>query len=69
MEKTSKEGLILLRRGMKVSREVEESDANIALHVHVKGLNSGVPSVPMMTCPSLDIAQEEAHLPVVCVCE
>lgn len=50
---------------MKVSREVEESEANIAFHVYVKGLISGVPSVPAMTCPSLDPAQEDAQLPLV----
>lgn len=51
---------------MKVSREVEESEAHFALHVYVKDLVSGVPSVPAMTCPSLDPAQE-AHLLLVCV--
>lgn len=53
---------------MKVSREVEESEADVALHVYIKGLISGVPSVPAMTSPSLDLAQEDAPLLLVCVC-
>lgn len=66
MGKTEEE-LILQRRGIKVSREVEESEAHFALHVYVKDLLSGVPSVPAMTCPSLDPVQEDAHLLLVCV--
>lgn len=62
VEKTSEEGLIQLRRGMKVTRKVGESEANDALHVYVKGQISGVPSVPVMTCPLLDRAPEDAHL-------
>lgn len=61
-EKLLRQGLILLKRGMKVSREVEESEANVAVHVYVKSLISGVPSVPARTCSSLDLAQEDAHL-------
>lgn len=66
MGKTERE-LILQRGGMKGSGEVEESEAHFALHVHVKDLLSGVPSVPAMTCPSLDPVQEDAHLLFVCV--
>lgn len=56
------EELVLLRRGMKVSREVEESEVNVALHVYVKGLILVLPSVPATTCQRLDLAQEDAHL-------
>lgn len=52
---------------MKITREGEESEAHFALHVYVKDLLSGVPSVPAMTCPLLDPAQEDAHLLLVCV--
>lgn len=62
VEKTSGEGLIELRKGMKVTRKVEESEANVALHVYVKGQLSGVSSVPVMTCPLLDRAPKDAHL-------
>lgn len=63
----TEEELILQRKGMKVSREVEESAAHFAFHVYVKDLVSRVPSVPAMTCPLLDPAQEDAHLLLVCV--
>ena len=53
---------------MKVIREVEESEANVALLVYVKGLISGVPSVSAMTCPSLDPAQEFFSSFATCVC-
>jgi len=53
---------------MKIHRKVEESEANVAVHVYVKGLISGVLSVAAMTCPSLGLAQEDAHLLLVSVC-
>lgn len=62
LRKTSEEGVSLLWRRMKVSREVEKSEANVAVHADVRGLISGAPSVPAVMCPLLDLAHKGAPL-------
>lgn len=50
---------------MKVSREAEKSEANVAVHADVRSLVSRAPSVPAVTYLLLDLAHKGES---VCVC-
>lgn len=61
----TEEGVSLLWRRMKVSREAEKSEANVAVHADVRSLVSRAPSVPAVTYLLLDLAHKGES---VCVC-